>query len=155
MGNYLNMIPLHILFESNEEYQVPLKEKKKEKHINPKTGRLKNKKLTKYMTTDIPPEKRTLKNIPKYSTGKSKVRFQDWLCLKKSPNLYDKHNDISWGWSPNGKCYGWSHRAVYGFNVGFKITKNTCGNTKKGQEWIIKTEKEAEMMAKLFAKDVS
>jgi len=136
------------------EYAVPLKEKSKIKKISIKTGRLKNHKTNKYEVTKIKPEDRSMKNLPKYANKKSKVRFQDWLMLKKSPKLYDKYNNYSWGWSPNGKCYGWSHRAMFGFKVGDKIKIDTIGNWKK-EVWTIKTEVDAERMAKEFARDVS
>lgn len=63
-------------------------------------------------------------------------------------------NHVSWGWSPNGKCYGWSHRAIYGFQKGDKITKDTIGND-YGKEWKIETDQQAELMAKKFANGVS
>jgi hypothetical protein len=115
---------------------------------------IKKQKVTSWEITTIKPEDRTLKNLPKYANKKSKVRFQDWLELKKHPKLYEKFDDCSWGWSPNGKCYGWSHRAVHGFKIGDKIKKDTIGNT-SGEEWTIKTNEQAEKMAKLFAKDVA
>ena len=74
--------------------------------------------------------------------------------LKKSPKLYDKHDGCSWGRSPNSKIYGWSHRAVAGFKVGDKVTLDTGGNWKK-EVWTIKTEIDAERMAKEFARSVS
>lgn len=59
----------------------------------------------------------------------------------------------SWGWSPNGKCYGWSHRAVYGFKIGDLIKSDTCGN-ESGKEYVIKTKEQAEEVAKNFVEDV-
>lgn len=101
--------------------------------------------------TNIPPEKRTFGNMPKYSGNKrGRIRFQDWLQIKKPPQYND---GISYGKAANGKWYGWSHRAVSGFNVGFKVKKDTCGSG--GKEFTIKTEEQARLMAKAFAKDVS
>ena len=137
------------------EFAIPLKEKEKEKQLNIKTGRLKNKKVVKYLITNIKPEDRSLKNIPKYADNSPKLRFQDWLELKKSPKLYNKLDNMSWGWSPNGSCYGWSHRAVGEFKIGKEIKPDTIGNPKHNESWTIKTNEEAEMMAKLFASDVS
>lgn len=102
----------------------------------------------------INPEDRTLENRPKYSNGKSKISIQKWLVLKKSPEYYKGLKDYSWGWSPNGRCYGWSHRAVNSFAAGDKITNDTIGNW-KGGNWKIKTNEEAERMAKEFAKNVA
>jgi len=134
------------------EYAVPYKVK--EKKLNIKTGRQKKLPSMKFHITKVKPEDRTLKNIPKYADGRPKVKIKDWLELKKSPKLYDKLNDYSWGWSPNGKCYGWSHRAIHGFKVGDKIKKDSVGNN-SSKEWVIKNDKQAEEMAKKFAQDVS
>ena len=172
------------------EYKVPMKEKPKVKQLNPRTGRLKNKIVTKFLVTDISPKDRTFKNLPRYAPqgskkrGKPKVRFQDWLELKKSPVLWDKYNDHSWGWGSNGRCYGWSHRAIGEFYVGKEIKPGTIGNKYEyGEEinkryndleqvdrdkaeayrkslanfktYTIQTDKEAEQHAKRFAEDVS
>ena len=55
------------------------------------------------------------------------------------------------------KWYGWSHRAIYGFKVGDKIKKGTCGyeEMKKRGLLNIKTEEQAKEVAKVFAEDVS
>lgn len=53
----------------------------------------------------------------------------------------------------DGKWYGWSHRAIYGFKIGDKIKKGDCGF--KGSEYTIKTEAEAKQAAKNFAESVS
>lgn len=95
--------------------------------------------------TDIPPEKRSLKNRPKYATGKSKIRFQDWLDIKTIDNCYGKGSD--------GKWYGWSHRAVYGFGIGDTVKKGDVAY--KGREYTIKTEEQARETAKAFADGVS
>ena len=137
-----------------DEYAVPQKNKSRVKKINVKTGRLKKHNVKHYEVTKIKPENRTLKNLPVYADKKPKVRFQDWLMLKKSPKLYAKHDDCSWGRSPSGEVWGWSHRAVAGFKIGKKITLDTGGNWKK-EVWTIKTEVEAERMAKEFARSVS
>lgn len=51
--------------------------------------------------THIPPEERTLKNLPRDSKGKPKVRFQNWLGLKKTrPSSY------SVGQAYDGTWYG-------------------------------------------------
>ena len=41
------------------------------------------------------------------------------------------------------------------FKIGKEINPDTCGNPKHNETWIIKTNEEVEMMAKLFASDVS
>ena len=69
------------------EYAVPYKNPKKKPKLNIKTGRIKKMPDKKHFITNIKPEDGRLKNLPKYTDNKPKVRFQDWLCLKKSPNL--------------------------------------------------------------------
>ena len=94
------------------------------------------------VTSDIPPEKRTLKNIPKYANKKSKIKFQDWLGLKGNPSKgYD------------GKWYGWSHRAVYGFGIGDKIKEGDVPY--RGKEYTIKDDKQAKETATIFRDEVS
>lgn len=66
---------------------------------------------------EIPTNKRTFKNIPKYATGLPKVKFTDWLGLKGQGS---KGHD--------GKYYGWSHRAVGSFAVGDTIKPGIIGN---------------------------
>jgi hypothetical protein len=129
----------------SEEYQVPKIKKEKIKKLNPKTNRIKTSRKTKFYKTNIPPEKRSFDNLPRYANKKPIVRFQDWLELDVKGN---------YGKSPNGKWYGWSHRAIYGFKPGDKIKKDTIGNN-TGKEFILKNDKEAEKMAIAFAKDVS
>lgn len=164
------------------EYAVPVIEKNVKKVINPATGRLKNKKITKYLKTNIAPEDRTLNNIPRYSNNKPKVRFQDWLQLKKPSDVKTKY---AVGKAANGKWYGWSHRAIHSFTVGDIIKPDSIGNKyeygkqvekkynqikkNKGSEeaekyrkslakfkpYKIKTDKEALEHAIRFARDVS
>lgn len=98
--------------------------------------------------TNIKPEDRELSNLPKYSTGKSKVRFQDWLELDD----YKKDNVAK---SSNGKWYGWSHRAVHGFAIGDKVKKGDCGYEYKKKEYTIKTDAQAQEAATNFADSVS
>lgn len=149
------MISLNFLFEQEEQkgqYKVPMIDKLKTHKLNPRTNRMKNFKTIKYLFTDIPPEKREMNNLPRYATKKPKVRFQDWLEIdakKRQPS----HSVTSWGWDKTNRCWGWSHRAVYGFKVGDKVTSNTIGNN--GKEYIIKTREQAEEAAKAFADEVS
>lgn len=138
-----------------EGYQVKMRKPEKYKKLNPKTNRMKTSRKQRFLETDIPPEKRSFKNMPKYADGSSKVRFTDWLGIETSK---DGKRAGQWGWSKNGKCYGWSHRAVYGFKAGDKITaKDYIGRDiiKKDPPFTIKSDKEAEEMAKAFAEDVS
>ena len=113
------------LYEATEKYQL--------------TG-LKGK-----IRTDIPPEKRTLKNLPRYSTGKPKIKFQDWLDMKTS--------GIGLGKGCDGKWYGWSHRAIHGFAIGDKIKKGDIAYN--GREYTIKNEEQAKEAAKRFSDEVS
>lgn len=123
---------------------------KKVKDLNPNTLRFKTYKRADYLKTDIPIEKRTFKNLPKYSNGKSKVHFKEWMGIKM-----DNKAGCSVGKSEaDGKWYGWSHRAVYGFGIGDKVTSDVSGNN-SGKEYMIKTEDQARQTAINFAKDVS
>ena len=162
------------------EWLVPLKEKKVFTGINPKTNRKKKIKKIKYIKTDIPPEERTLKNLPRYANKKAKVRFQDWLGLKNTSK-----SNHSVGQAYDGKWYGWSHRAIHGFGIGDIIKPDHIGNKyeygkeidkkynqlekTKGREeaekwrkslakfkpYKIKTDQEAFEHAERFARDVS
>lgn len=121
--------------------------------------------------TNVPPNKRTLDNIPKYSNGKSKVRFQDWMIIK-SQKRDPSHSAYSFGKSEaDGKWYGWSHRAIAGFGAGDKVTgdsegkkqtpgKNPDGtpdwdNIKWQEDFTIKNDDHAREVAMQFADNVS
>ena len=106
----LVMKPKPKKYVGNGEYAVKMKPEKR-LGLNPYTGRKKNLKVPRYLMTDVPPEKRTLKNVPKDSKNKPKVRFQDWLLIKTEPGHAGLGQSVA-----NGKWYGWSHRAVHGFN---------------------------------------
>jgi hypothetical protein len=59
------------------------------------------------------------------------------------------------GKSPcDGKYYGWSHRAVYGFGVGDHVKEDSLGNY-KGKEYTINDEEEARKTAEHFRDEVS
>ena len=149
----MNIIPTIQSVLEQEGWQIPMKEKSKEKRLNPKTNRVKTFKNTRYLDTDIPPEQRTMKNLPRYSDKTPKVRFQDWLLIK-GEKREDSHTVQTFGKSEaDGKWYGWSHRAVYGFGIGDKITKGAVNY--KGKEYTIKSEAEARQAAIDFAEGVS
>lgn len=100
------------------------------------------------LKTNIAPEDRSLKNLPRDAKGKSKVRFQDWLGISgdgcNGPKGYDE------------RYYGWSHRAIHGFKVGDEIKPDTIGYEGDGKSsYILKTEDEAKQHAIRFGKDVS
>ncbi len=52
------------------------------------------------------------------------------LCVKKgiAPQVAsESHNVCSIGYShKDGKWYGWSHRAIYGFKLGYVVKKGHC-----------------------------
>jgi hypothetical protein len=134
-------------------HKVPMIDKKVTRKMNPRTNRIKNFKTTRYLKTDVDHNDRTFKNLPRYANGKVKVRFQDWLLIKGEKRKED-HCTQSVGKSEaDGKWYGWSHRAVAGFEPGEKVTKDTCGSN--GREFTIKDDKQAKQMAIDFANDVS
>jgi hypothetical protein len=150
------MLTLTYLFEeesNKSQFKVPMIEKHKDFKLNPKTNRMKNFKTIKYLFTDIPPEKRTLKNLPRYANKKVKVRFQDWLEID-SKKLDSNDSVTTYGWAADGKCYGWSHRAVHGFSIGEIVKPDTIGN-EGGKEYTIKTREQCEEAAKKFAREIS
>ncbi len=55
----------------------------------------------------------------------------------------------------NGKWYGWSHRAIAGFKVGDKVTKNNAAYKPKKGVWTAKNIDDAKQMAIDFAEGVS
>jgi len=114
---------------------------------------MKNFRTHKYLFTDIPPEERTFENLPRYSTKKPKVRFQDWLEIDaKKMNPAD--STTSYGWAPNGECYGWSHRAVHGFKVGDVVKPGDIANP-DNKTFTLKTKEDVEKQAIAFAKEVN
>lgn len=108
-------------------YTVPMAKREKYKKVSPKTNRMKNFSKTKQLVTEIPPEDRSFKNIPKYSTGKNKVTPQAWLEIK-GEKTHPDHSVASIGKSAaDGKWYGWSHRAIYGFKAGDEVKADSMG----------------------------
>jgi len=139
-------------------HKIPMIHRKKEKRFNPKTNRIKTSKLTMFHNTTIAPKDRSFKNLPRYSNGKAKVNFKDWLLIKgeKRPNS----DVLSFGKSEaDGKTwFGWSHRAIYGFKKGDKITTNDyIGKEyiKKEAPFTIKSDNDAKELAIAFARAVS
>lgn len=55
----------------------------------------------------------------------------------------------------DGKWYGWSHRAIFGFKIGSTCKKGHCHYTPKKGEWVAKSMSEAREMAMDFAEGVS
>ena len=92
---------------------------------------------------------------PEYD--KSLLRFLAEHGITKIMSAYG--NDVpSLGYSASEeKWYGWSHRAIYGFKVGDKIKKGTCGYEKMKEKKLlnIKTLEQAKEVAKIFADAVA
>ena len=86
-----------------------------------------------------------------------------FLCVKKGiyPQKIDsEHNTCSIGFSrKDGKWYGWSHRAIYGFKIGSKCKIGDSHYTPIDQggkgEWVARTVEGAKQMAIDFAQSVS
>jgi len=77
-------------------------------------------------------------------------KYQITEQLQSVPN----GSTVCIGFSPKGNAwYGWSHRAIFGFTVGHKVTYEQCGY--KGEEWTAKTLEDAKQMAIDFAEGVS
>lgn len=126
----------------------------KVKDLNPNTLRTKTFKRTAYVKTEVPIERRTLKNLPRYADRKPKVHFKDWLGIE-GKSLGKDSTIHSYGKADSdGKWYGWSHRAIHGFGVGDVVKADASGN-ETGKEYTIKTDDQAKDAAIAFAKDVS
>lgn len=66
------------------------------------------------------------------------------------------HKVCSIGYSKkDGKWYGWSHRALYGFKIGDTVKKGDCAYTPSRGEWAAQTVDDARQMAMDFAASVS
>lgn len=102
------------------EYAIPYRKREKVRKLNKRTNRMRNSKIVKYFKTDIPPDKRTLENLPRYSDGSTKCTFQQWLGLRGNGSDGCKGYD--------GRYYGWSHRAIASFGVGDVIKGDMIGN---------------------------
>ena len=125
----------------------------KVKDLNPNTLRMKTYKRNAYIKTEVPMVKRTLGNLPRYSDKKPKVHFKEWMGIK-GEKINSKHDVDSFGKAEaDGKWYGWSHRAIYGFGIGDVVKPDTIGN-EGGKEYTIKTDDQARDAAIAFAKEV-
>jgi hypothetical protein len=122
----------------------------KVKDLNPNTLRMKTYKRTAYVKTDVPMVKRTLGNLPRYSDKKPKVHFKEWMGMKMCS---DTNHSVAQA-EADGKWYGWSHRAIYGFGVGDTVKADTIGN-EAGKEYVIKTDDQAKAAAIAFAKEIA
>jgi len=154
-----------------ELYDVPMLQPRKEKHINPKTNREKTFRHQRVLKTKIAPEDRTFKNLPRYANDKPKVRFTEWLLIDAQKRASD-HTATSFGKSAaDGKWYGWSHRAVYGFKKGDRVKGDSGAkkieypklpdgskdwdNGKYEPDFTIKSDDQAKEVAMRFADSVS
>jgi len=112
------------------EFAVRFRKKKKVPKLNKKTNRMKNSRQTRWFKTDIGPKDRSLDNLPRYADKNPKCTFQEWLGVKGGGSDGSKGTD--------GKFYGWSHRAIWGFGVGDEIKPDHIGNkyqySKKNQD---------------------
>lgn len=136
-------------------YTVNMRKPKKVKDLNPNTNRIKTFKRVRKLTTTVPPEDRSTKNMPTYADGRSKVTHTEWLGIQtETGKARNGNTSSSFGKSTNGKWYGWSHRAIYGFKVGDTIKTTDCGNVDQ-EEYTIKTDDQARQAAIDFAEDVS
>ena len=85
------------------------------------------------------------------------------LCVQRGirPQVINAgHTVCSIGFSSkDGKWYGWSHRAIYGFKIGSKCKDGHCHYVPKSEggkgEWTAKTVADAKQMAIDFAEGAS
>jgi len=137
-------------------YTVPKINKEKKKKLNPKTNRMKFSRKTKFFKTNIKPEDRSFKNLPRYKGTKKPIcRFQDWLEIKTDDDF--KKKGASGGKSSNGKYYGYSHRAVFGFKRGYVVKNDDhIGRDRKRKTpYTIKNDNDAKWHAIRFSREVS
>ena len=66
------------------------------------------------------------------------------------------HNVCSVGYSVlDGKWYGWSHRAIYGFDIGHVAEEGDCGFSSLPEGFTCDTKADCRTLATLFAESVS
>jgi len=135
-------------------FTVPMANREKYRKLNPKTNRMKNRKRLRYYNTDIPPEERSFENLPRYADKKPICRFQDWLCIKQDEEF--SRSGATGGKASDGKWYGWSHRAVYGFESGMEVKKGHIAiDSKRTLPYKIKDDSDAKWHAILFSREIS
>ncbi len=137
------------------EYAVRKRKPRKVKALNPRTGRMKKFKRTQWLVTKIAPKDRTVRNVPKDSTGKPVCTPQAWLDIKGERRTPTSSVDSFGRSRANGKWYGWSHRAIASFGIGDVVKPTTCGFERLKEPFVIKTEEKAREVAKRFAESVS
>ncbi len=137
-------------FMSEGVYKIPMLKMEKNRKFNPKTNRMKNFRKVMHHETDIAPEKRTFRNLPKYASGAPQVGFRQWL-------LINQEKDGAYGKSEaDGKWYGWSHRAVFGFGEGDRVEGGSMGKKNSSEkDFTVKNDAHAKEVAKQFARNVS
>ena len=93
--------------------------------------------------------------------GDPKIAYR--LIVKRGiqpQRVKQEHCVTSVGFSiKDGKWYGWSHRAIYGFKIGSRCRKGDCHYTPRNLggrgAWMAKTVADARQMAIDFASGVS
>lgn len=140
--------------DASTSFQVPMLNREKFKKLNPKTNRMKISRKLRYLDTDIKPGDRSFDNLPRYADKKPKCHFKDWLCIKGE--RLESHSTVdSFGKAANGKWYGWSHRAVWGFLPGDEIKEGSIAYDEKRQvPYKIKDDNDAKWHAMKFASEV-
>jgi len=135
-------------------FDVPKINKEKYRKLNKRTNRMKNFKKVKYYKTNIKPEERSFKNMPRYANKKAICRFQDWLGVKQDSEYSKK--GASGGKATNGEWIGYSHRAVFGFKPGVEVKKGHIA-IKPGRQlpYTIKSDADAKWHAIEFSRQVS
>jgi len=84
--------------------------------------------------------------------GRTLVASMGIQPQKTSP----EHCVCSVGYSiKDGKWYGWSHRAIFGFKVGSTCKEGDCHYVPEKGEWTAETTADAKTMAIDFAESVS
>lgn len=137
----------------DKTFMVKKLKSEKVKDLNPNTLRMKTYNRTSYIKTDVPIEKRTLNNLPRYYNKSPKVHFKDWMGIEGKYLGRDSSIHSYGKAESDGKWYGWSHRCIGGFGIGDTVKSDTIGNN-SGKEYVIKTDDDAKQAAINFAKEV-
>ena len=86
------------------------------------------------------------------------IEDADYICKEKgikSETISDDYNVCSIGYSEkDGKYYGWSHRAMCGFQIGDKVTEGDVAARYLEIGFEAKTKEDLRELASAFAKGV-
>lgn len=96
----------------------------------------------------------------KYLTSRWVFRWK-WPFIRRGPAIEyferrrEDSNVVSVGYSPTRqKWYGWSHRAIFGFGVGYEVKEGDITEGRYPPGYVVRTFDDARKMAEAFAEGV-